>query len=67
MSVERFVYERGKRRRVMHLAAFDRLGRYAGVLCGSALPFNSSCNLPLGRRTCKRCRHVEISLQEVQQ
>ena len=63
-GVNRFVYQRGSgsKRRVMHLAGFDRLGRFSGVLCGSALPFNTSCNLPLGQPTCRRCRKIEQSL-----
>lgn len=52
-----FIWKRGEgnKRRVNHLAAFDRLGRCVGSLCGSQLEFDTSCNLPLGRRTCKRC------------
>lgn len=63
-GVQRFVFKRGEgsKRRVMHLAGFDRLGRFAGVLCGSTLDFDSSCNLPLRRRTCRRCRRIERSL-----
>lgn len=60
---ERFIYVRGKRRRKMHLAAFDRLGRSAGALCGIPHPFDTSCNLPLGRRTCKRCLKIEREFQ----
>lgn len=60
-GVNRFVYRRGRgaRRRVMHLAGYNRLGGFAGVLCGSSLAFDTSCNLPLGQRICKRCRSVE--------
>lgn len=61
---ERFIYERGKPRRKMHLSGFDRLGRFSGALCGSPLPFNTSCNLPLGRPTCKRCLKVERELSQ---
>lgn len=63
-NVERFVYRRGKgmKRRVNHLAGFDRLGRFAGVLCGSDQPFDTSCNLPLRRRTCCRCARIERSI-----
>lgn len=52
-----FIWKRGEgnKRRVNHLAGFDQLGRCAGALCGSPLDFDTSCNLPLGRRTCKRC------------
>ena len=61
---ERFVYKRGNgaKRRVVHLAGYDRLGNYSGVLCNSALPFDTSCNLPLGLRVCKRCTAVERAL-----
>lgn len=60
-DVARFVYKRGKgaKRRVMHLAGYNRLGSFAGVLCGSKLPFDTSCNLPLGLRVCKRCSAIE--------
>lgn len=64
MRWERFIYERGKPRRKMHLAGFDRLGRFAGALCDSPIPFNTSCNLPLGRVTCKRCLKVERLLSQ---
>lgn len=64
-DVNRFVFRRGSgsARRVMHLPGFDRLGRFNGVLCGSALDFDTSCNLALGRRTCKRCRKIEEGIQ----
>jgi hypothetical protein len=60
-DVQRFVYRRGEgaRRRVMHLAGYNRLGRFSGVLCGSQLDFNTSCNLPLGRPVCRKCCRVE--------
>lgn len=63
-GVNRYVYHRGHgaKRRVMHLAGYDRLGRFAGALCGSALNFDTSCNLPLGLRTCKRCAAIERSI-----
>lgn len=54
----RYLYRRGKgaSRRVMHLCGYDQ---YTGEptmqpLCGIDQPFNTTCNLPLGR-TCKRC------------
>jgi hypothetical protein len=63
-DVARFVYKRGKgaKRRVMHLAGYNRLGSFVGVLCGSTMPFDTSCNLPLGIRVCKRCAAVERKL-----
>jgi hypothetical protein len=62
MSTERFIWQHGKKRRVMHLAGYDRLGRFAGALCGIGHIFDRSCNLPLGRRTCKRCLKIERGL-----
>jgi hypothetical protein len=60
-----FIWKRGRGngRRVNHLAGFDRLGNFAGALCGSRLDFDTSCNLPLGRRTCKRCsaKYAELA------
>jgi len=56
---ERFIWETGHKRRKMHLASYDRLGRFAGALCGIQHVFNRSCNLPLGRPTCKRCLKIE--------
>lgn len=55
----RFLYKRGKgaRRRVMHLCGFDpRTGQPTmRPLCGIALDFDTTINLPLGQRRCKRC------------
>lgn len=62
MAWERFLWESGRRRRKMHLASYDRLGRFAGALCGIDHAFNRSCNLPLGKRTCKRCLRIERAL-----
>jgi hypothetical protein len=62
MLTERFIWQHGHKRRVMHLAGFDRLGRFAGALCGMAHIFDRSCNLPLGRRVCKRCKSVERNI-----
>lgn len=61
-----FVWKRGEgnKRRVNHLAEYDRLGRFAGALCGIALDFDTGCNLPLGRRTCKRCNRRWQELQQ---
>jgi len=51
-----FLYERGEgaKRRVMHLAHYNAHGVIDGTWCGS-LRFNTSINLPLGRRVCKTC------------
>lgn len=62
MSWERFVWETGKPRRVMHLSSYDRLGGFAGALCGIPHNFNRSCNLPLGKRICRRCIAIEHGL-----
>ena len=57
----RFLYKRGRgaKRRVMHLCRFDLItgqptmeplcGRNRGVL------FDTTCNVPWGRPTCKDC------------
>jgi hypothetical protein len=62
MATQRYIWQSHKPRRVMHLASFDRLGRVCGALCGIAHIFDRSCNLPLGRRTCKRCLKIERGL-----
>lgn len=59
--VERFIWQSGYKRRKLHLAAFDRLGHFAGALCDIRLPFDRSCNVPFGRKTCKRCLKIEQS------
>ncbi len=55
----RYLYRRGTgaRRRVMHLCGFDpRAGEPTMVaLCGIVYAFNTTCNFPLGQRTCERC------------
>lgn len=50
-----FLFRRGRRRQVTHLAMYDRHGRVVGSWCGKS-DFNVSCNLPMGRRVCKFCR-----------
>ena len=59
---ERYIWETGHRRRKMHLAAYDRLGRFVGALCGIPHQFNRSCNLPLAKGVCKRCLAEERRL-----
>ena len=58
----RFIYRRGNgaRRRVMHLCGYNAAtGKPTMVpLCGIKQEFNTSCNLPLGQRICKRCKAV---------
>jgi hypothetical protein len=53
----RYLYEAGKKRRKMHLCAFDPFTGQPdfSALCGIDLPFNRTCNLPLGRKVCVRC------------
>lgn len=51
------LYRRGKgaRRRVAHIATFSQItGEVSGALCGAS-DWNTSCNLGLGLRLCKRC------------
>ena len=52
-----FLYRRGHgaRRRVMHLAEYNRSGEIIGALCGSKR-LNTSINLPLGLPICKECQ-----------
>lgn len=54
----RYLYQRGKRRRVMHLCGYDpRSGEPTmQPLCGIRLALDTTINVPLGRRTCKNCR-----------
>ena len=54
-----FLYQRGKgvKRRVTHLATFGRDGSIDGTWCRqTAVRLDTSCNLPLGLRVCKKCR-----------
>ncbi len=54
-----FVFQSGRKRRVMHIMRFTPTGIGTfEALCGISLSFNRSCNLPLGRKTCKRCRRL---------
>ncbi|MBO0813614.1 MAG: hypothetical protein J2P30_00445 [Actinobacteria bacterium] len=48
----------GARRRVMHLTGFDPMTGKPTMqaLCGLRYPFNTTINVPLGQRVCKRCR-----------
>lgn len=59
---ERFIWEAGQPRRKMHLAAYDKLGRFAGALCGIGHRFDRSCNLPFGRPRCLNCLKIEAAL-----
>ena len=52
-----FLYRRGKgvKRRVAHLAMYDKFGEIAGAWCQKR-EVDTSCNLPLGLRVCKLCK-----------
>jgi hypothetical protein len=55
----RFAWRRGPgaRRRVCHLVTYDKWGEMHGTACGRAdATYDTTCNLPLGLRLCKRCR-----------
>lgn len=58
----RYLYERGQgsKKRVMHLCGYDqRTGEPTmEPICGrvNGVRFNTTCNFPLGRPVCKRCR-----------
>lgn len=57
-----YLYEAGKPRRVMHLQRYTPTGvALFEPLCGMPLPFNRSVNVPLGRRTCRRCFRIATS------
>lgn len=53
-----YIYKRGKgvRNRVMHLAEYDRAGNVVGPACKTTLQVDTSCNIPLGRPVCRKCR-----------
>ena len=53
-----FLYKRGKgaRKRVMHLPEYNRHGEIIGTMCHTKLELDTSCNLPLGRPICKKCK-----------
>lgn len=57
----RYLYKRGRGalRRVVHLCRCDELGEPTmEPICGrgGGLLFDTTCNVPWGRRLCKRCR-----------
>lgn len=65
----RYLFKRGRgaRRRVVHLAGFDpRSGDVVmEPLCGRVrLRFDTTCNLPLGRRVCRYCWLAASAPQE---
>lgn len=54
----RYVYESGRKRRVMHIERFTFTGdETMRALCGIPIAFDRSINAPfgLGRTICKRC------------
>jgi len=59
----RYIWEKGKPRRVMHIQRFDRSGQASmSALCGIDLNFNRTINAPwgLGRKVCKKCLSTEL-------
>ncbi len=59
----RYLYERGHKRRVMHLCGHDQRSGEPTMqaLCKIDLAFTTTCNLPLGQRVCKRCSRIVAS------
>lgn len=55
-----YTYRRGDgaKRRVMHIAAYDRLGNWIGALCDTHTQVNTTINLPLALPICKRCLKI---------
>lgn len=57
-----YLFEAGKRRRVMHLQRFTITGQpLFEALCGISHRFNRAINVPLGRRTCKNCLNATVT------
>jgi hypothetical protein len=58
----RYIFERGRsKRRVMHLCGYDRMTGEPTLqpLCGmDRVRFDTSINLPMGKRVCKACRRA---------
>lgn len=61
-----FLYRRGKgvKRRVAHLAMYNRHGEIVGPWCQRRVNLDTSCNLPLGLRICKLCRKAIAAQQQ---
>lgn len=62
-DVEQFVWDTDDKS-VNHHPEFNPIGAFVGVLCGAQFTGAiRSCNLPLGRPTCRRCaeRYANIS------
>ena len=59
----RYLYRRGNgaAKRVMHLCGYDaRTGEPSMVpLCGIRYPLDTTINVPLGLKLCKRCGAVQ--------
>lgn len=54
----RYIWQSGKRGRVMHIERTNQVGNPTGTaLCGIGHRFNRSINAPfaLGRKVCKNC------------
>jgi len=53
----RFIYEGGKRKRVMHIQATNNAGQSEmKAICGIDHNFNRTINVPLGRKICSNCK-----------
>jgi hypothetical protein len=58
----RYIFERGKRRRVMHIQRTSIAGLPTNeALCGIDHSFNTTVNAPwsFGRKVCARCRKIQ--------
>ena len=58
MNYLNYIWQSGKKRRVMHIAKFTQTGQMLmEALCSIRLPFDRSINAPwaLGRKVCKQC------------
>jgi len=62
-----YAYRRGKgaKRRVMHLVKYGPLGTPAGVFCGTDYPLNTTINVPIGLKVCRKCRKAVAIEREV--
>lgn len=57
----RYIYQRGKKHRKMHILPYDRWGNEVWrALCGRNDTYDSTINAPfsLGRGVCKDCKRI---------
>lgn len=56
--MDKFIYERGKKNRKMHISKYNEKGEIVGAMCGINLAFNTTINRPfaLGRQICIPCQ-----------